>query len=130
DHDTAPGAVFSTGIHLVTYKPIASDRLRNSLRAVQPDGRRPPHEFDRVELRVPAVLHMSDQNVPASILDISAGGVALSTKHAIPKALVEKTTRNISRGAGRGRVFYCLTGPRQAPGVLPPRRKSKAAAER
>src|SRR5262249_5433898 len=97
-------------------------------------GRRPPREFDRVELRVPAVLHMSDQNVPASILDISAGGVALSTKHAIPKALVEKTTRNISRGAGRGKVFYCLTGPRpfltdigvlgkKAPGVLPPRRK-------
>jgi len=27
-------------------------------------------------------------------------------------ALVEKTTRNRFRGARRGKVFYCLTGPR------------------
>jgi DNA-binding response OmpR family regulator len=87
DHDTALGAAFSTGTHLVIYKPIAPDRLRNSLRALcNLMGRRPPREFDRVELRVPAVLHMSDRNVPASLLDISAGGVALSTKQAIPKA--------------------------------------------
>src|SRR5262249_33721437 len=67
-YGTALGAAFSTATHLVIYKPISPDRLRNSLRDLcNLMGRRPQGEFDRVELRVAAVLNVSERNVPASI---------------------------------------------------------------
>ena len=86
ERQTALAAAFSAGIHLVIYKPISADRLRSSLRALcNLMGRRHQREFDRIRVKVPAILHIGDKNpVPASILDVSQGGVALSTRQAIP----------------------------------------------
>lgn len=86
DHQTALGTAFSTGTHLVIYKPISADRLRNSLRALSNlIGRRAQRESGRILVEVPAIVHVGDENgVPASILSISQGGVAFSTKKALP----------------------------------------------
>ena len=85
DRQTALAAAFSTGTHLVIYKPISADRLRNSLRALSNlMGRRHPREFDRIRARVPVRVHIPGKDLPASILDISEGGVALSAKEMIP----------------------------------------------
>ena len=86
DHQTALGTAFSTGTHLVIYKPISADRLRNSLRALcNLIGRRAQREFERIQVEVPAMVHLgNDNSVPASILSISQGGVAFSTKKALP----------------------------------------------
>jgi hypothetical protein len=86
DRETPLGAAFSTGTHLVIYKPISADRLRNSLRALcNLIGRRHKREFDRIRVRVPALVQIpGNSRVSASILDISEGGIALSTQQAIP----------------------------------------------
>lgn len=85
DHQTVLATAFSTGTHLVIYKPVSADRLRNSLRALCPlMGRKLKREFNRVHVRIPAIVHTAGKNLPGSILDISEGGVALSTKEAIP----------------------------------------------
>jgi DNA-binding NarL/FixJ family response regulator len=85
DHQTVLATAFSTGTHLVIYKPISADRLRNSLRALYPlMSRKLQRQFGRIRVRVPAIVHIADKNLPASILDISQGGVAFSTKETIP----------------------------------------------
>jgi DNA-binding response OmpR family regulator len=87
DRETALGTAFSIGIHLVIYKPISADRLRNSIGAMcNLLGRRYQRESERIRVRVPAVVNLGGSQVPAAIFSISAGGVALSTKMAISKA--------------------------------------------
>lgn len=87
DRETALLTAFSTGTHLVIYKPISPDRLRNSIAALcNLIGRRYQREFERVQVTVPALLRVRDTHLPASILDISAGGLALSARQAIPNA--------------------------------------------
>jgi len=85
DHQTALAAVFSTGTHLVIYKPISADRLRNSLRGLfNLIGQTPQREFGRIRVN-PAIPHIGEKNqVPASILSISQEGVALLSQQAIP----------------------------------------------
>jgi CheY-like chemotaxis protein len=85
DHETALAAAFSTGTHLVMYKPISADRLRNSLRGLcNLIGRRRQREFGRICVKIPAILHIGEKNqVPASILSISQGGVAFLSQQAI-----------------------------------------------
>jgi hypothetical protein len=86
DHQTALAAAFSTGTHLVIYKPISADRLRNSLRGLcNLIGQRPQREFGRIRVEIPAILHIGEKNqVPASIISISQEGVALLSQQAIP----------------------------------------------
>ena len=85
DQETALAAAFSSGTHLVIYKPISVDRLRNSLRALFPlMNRKLQREFSRIHVRVPAMVRLADKNLPASIVDISQGGVAFTTKESIP----------------------------------------------
>jgi len=86
DSHTALATAFATGTHLVIYKPISADRLRNSLRALHNlMGRRPKREFDRIRFKIPSILQLSEKHsVSASILDISQGGVALSTRDVSP----------------------------------------------
>lgn len=81
--DSHSATAFATGAHLVLYKPISADRLRNSLRAVHNlIARKLKREFDRIRVKVPAIVQVSEENrMSASILDISQGGVALSTQH-------------------------------------------------
>jgi DNA-binding response OmpR family regulator len=87
DRETALGTAFSIGIHLVIYKPISADRLRNSIGAMcNLLGRRYQRESERFRVRVPAVVNLGGSEVPAAIYSISAGGVALSTKQTISKA--------------------------------------------
>lgn len=86
DRETALGTAFSIGIHLVIYKPISADRLRNSIGAMcNLLGRRYQRESERIRVRVPAVVNLGDSQMPAAIFSISAGGVALSTKMAVTK---------------------------------------------
>jgi c-di-GMP-binding flagellar brake protein YcgR len=47
-------------------------------------GRKLKREFARIRVRIPAILRTEGKNLPGSIFDISEGGVALSTKEAIP----------------------------------------------
>lgn len=87
DRETALGTAFSIGIHLVIYKPISTDRLRNSIGAMcNLLGRRYQRESERIRVRVPALVNLGGSDVPAAIYSISAGGVALSTKQTISKA--------------------------------------------
>jgi CheY-like chemotaxis protein len=87
DSHTMLATAFASETHLVIYKPISADRLRNSLRALlNLIGRRPKRGFTRIGVKVPALLQVSERHqVSASILDISQGGVALSTPHGSPR---------------------------------------------
>jgi ActR/RegA family two-component response regulator len=83
---TTLSTAFSTGTHLVIYKPLSADRLRNSLRALRNlIGRRHQREFPRVDVEIPARLHLEDKNeVPVFISDLGQGGLALSSQTLLP----------------------------------------------
>jgi DNA-binding response OmpR family regulator len=85
---TTLSTAFSTGTHLVIYKPLSADRLRNSLRALRNlIGRRPQREFPRVDVEIPGRLHLEDKTeIPISILDLGQGGLALSSRTLLPNA--------------------------------------------
>ncbi len=81
DSRTALGAAFSTGTHLVIYKPLSADRLRKSIGAVcNLMGRKQQRAYRRISLSVPATLFVDNRPIPATMLDISEGGAALSTQ--------------------------------------------------
>jgi DNA-binding NarL/FixJ family response regulator len=79
---TTLSTAFSTGTHLVIYKPLSADRLRNSLRALRNlIGRRHQREFPRVDVEFAGRLHLPDKNeIDISILDVGQGGLAFSSK--------------------------------------------------
>ena len=83
---TTLSTAFSTGTHLVIYKPLSGDRLRNSLRALRNlIGRRPQREFPRIDVEIPGRLHLDDKNeIQVSILDLGLGGLALSSHTLLP----------------------------------------------
>jgi DNA-binding response OmpR family regulator len=83
---TTLSTAFSTGTHLVIYKPLSADRLRNSLRALRNlIGRRPQREFPRVDVEIPGRLHLDEKNeITISILDLGQGGLALSSHTLLP----------------------------------------------
>ena len=61
DSQTSLATAFATGTHLVIYKPISADRLRKSLSALHNlMGRRLKREFDRIRVKVPAVVHVAE----------------------------------------------------------------------
>ncbi len=81
DSRTALSAAFSTGTHLVIYKPLSQDRLRKSIGAVcNLMGRKHQRIYPRIRVRVPANIHIDNRALPATMLDISEGGAALSTQ--------------------------------------------------
>lgn len=84
--DAALDAVFGAGTHLVIYKPLTHDRLRNGLRAVRTlMGRRQQRASSRVKVDIMATITANgSEDIPAKILDISTGGAALSLQRPIP----------------------------------------------
>ncbi len=84
--DAALDAVFDAGSHLVIYKPLTHDRLRNGLRAIRTlMGRRQPRGSPRVKADIAATLMVNEtEDIPAKILDISRGGTALSIQRSLP----------------------------------------------
>jgi DNA-binding response OmpR family regulator len=80
--DAALDAVFGAGTHLVIYKPLTHDRLRNGLRAIRIlMGRRRQRASTRVKVDITASLTVNDtDNFAVKILDISGGGAALSVQ--------------------------------------------------
>jgi hypothetical protein len=84
--DAALDDVFGAGTHLVIYKPLTLDRLRNGLRAIRTlMGRRQQRASSRVKVDIAASLTVNaTQTIPANIVDISAGGAALSVQHSLP----------------------------------------------
>lgn len=86
DSKTELRAAFGTGTTLAIYKPISADRLRKSLRALQNlVGRSRQRKFDRITIKLPIRLRIDEKTyVPASILNISESGVALSIQQAMP----------------------------------------------
>jgi PilZ domain-containing protein len=84
--DAALDAVFGAGTHLVIYKPLTHDRLRNGLRAIRTlMGRRQQRGSDRVKVDLTASLRVNEtEDSPVKILDISSGGAALSIQRPLP----------------------------------------------
>jgi PilZ domain len=84
--DAALDAVFGAGTHLVIYKPLTQDRLRNGLRAIRPlMGRQQQRASSRLKVDVTARLTVNEtEQIPAKILDISTGGAALSVQCPLP----------------------------------------------
>jgi PilZ domain len=85
---TTLSTAFSTGTHLVIYKPVTADRLRNSLRALRNlIGRRPQREFPRVDVEIAARLQLDNHTeVRVCILDLGQGGLALSSQTLLPNS--------------------------------------------
>jgi DNA-binding response OmpR family regulator len=83
---TTLSTAFSTGTHLVIYKPLSADRLRNSLRALRNlIGRRPQREFPRVDVEISGRVQLADQTeIKVSILVLGQGGLALSSNTLLP----------------------------------------------
>jgi hypothetical protein len=78
--DAVLEAVFGAGTHLVIYKPLTHDKLRNGLRAIRPlMGKQQHRGSQRVKVDIPASLNVNDtETIPVKILDLSGGGAALS----------------------------------------------------
>lgn len=84
--DAALDAVFGAGTHLVIYKPLTHDRLRNGLRAIRTlMGRRQQRAAPRVKVDITANLTVNEtEEIPVKLLDISRGGAALSVQRPFP----------------------------------------------
>jgi hypothetical protein len=84
--DAALDAVFGAGTHLVIYKPLTHERLRNGLRAISTlMGRRRRRASPRLKVNLTAALTINGtEEVPVSILDISRGGAAISVQRSLP----------------------------------------------
>jgi PilZ domain len=78
--DVGLDAVFGAGTHLVIYKPLTHDKLRNGLRAIRPLMGKQQHRGSlRVKVDFVANLTVNDsESIPVKILDLSSGGAALS----------------------------------------------------
>ena len=84
--DAALDAVFGAGTHLVIYKPLTHDRVRNGLRAIRTlMGGRRQRLSPRVKLDLEATLAINETDaIPVKILDISRGGAALQVQRTPP----------------------------------------------
>jgi DNA-binding response OmpR family regulator len=84
--DAALDAIFGAGTHLVIYKPLTHDRLRNGLRAIRIlMGRRQQRASARIKVDITASLTVNNtEDFPVKILDISGGGAALSLQRPLP----------------------------------------------
>lgn len=84
--DAVLDAVFGAGTHLVIYKPLTHEKLRNGLRAIRPLMGKQQHRASlRVKVNVAANLTVNDtENIPVKILDLSSGGAALSVPKDCP----------------------------------------------
>jgi hypothetical protein len=84
--DAVLEAVFGAGTHLVIYKPLTHDKLRNGLRAIHPLMGKQQHRGSlRVKVDIPANLTVNDtESIPVKILDLSIGGAALSLASPCP----------------------------------------------
>lgn len=84
--DAVLEAVFGAGTHLVIYKPLTHDRLRNGLRAIRPlMGKHQHRDSLRVKVDVVANLTVNNtENIPVKILDLSSRGAALSLPNGCP----------------------------------------------
>ena len=77
--DAGLDAVFGAGTHLVIYKPLTHDKLRNGLRAIRPlMGKQQNRGSLRVKVHIAANLTINNtERIPVKILDLSSGGAAL-----------------------------------------------------
>jgi len=84
--DVSLDVVFGAGIHLVIYKPLTHEKLRNGLRAIRPlMGKEQHRGSPRVKVDIAANLTVNgSEEIPAKILDISSGGAALSLSSTCP----------------------------------------------
>jgi hypothetical protein len=84
--DAVLDAVFGAGTHLVIYKPLTHDKLRNGLRAIRPlMGKQQHRNSLRLKVHIAANLSVNDtENIPVKILDLSTGGAALSLSRPCP----------------------------------------------
>jgi hypothetical protein len=79
--DATLDAVFGAGTHLVIYKPLTHDRLRNGLRAIRTLMGRRQQRAPRVKVDITASLTVNEtEPAPVKILDISSGGAALTVQ--------------------------------------------------
>jgi len=90
--DAALDTVFGAGTHLVIYKPLTHDRLRNGLRAISAlMARRRPRASPRLKVDITATLNVDEtEEIPVRILDLSEGGAALSLQRSFS---IEKSLR-------------------------------------
>jgi CheY-like chemotaxis protein len=76
--------IFAEGVSFVLYKPLAPDRVSNSLRAARsllPNERR---RKPRVPLYGPvSIAYGTSENVPASLVDVSEEGVAIRSERTL-----------------------------------------------
>jgi DNA-binding NarL/FixJ family response regulator len=84
--DAALDAVFGAGTHLVIYKPLTQDRVRNGLRAIRTlMGGRRQRVSPRVKVDIAAKLAINEmESIPVQIVDISRGGAALLVQRTLP----------------------------------------------
>lgn len=84
--DAALDAVFGAGTHLVIYKPLTHDRVRNGLRAIRTlMGGRRQRLSPRVKVDIAANLAVNGtESIPVKIVDISRGGAALLVQRTLP----------------------------------------------
>lgn len=80
DSQTALGVAFGAGTHLVIYKPITPDRVRNGLRAVRALTGRRYARAKRVRVDIAASVLKERTEIPVSLVDISETGAAVQSK--------------------------------------------------
>ena len=97
-------AVFGAGTHLIIYKPLTQDRVRNGLRAIRTlMGRRQERTAPRITVDITAKLTINQtEDIPVKIVDISTGGAALSVQRSLP--IVKSLSLNFALPGGKAAI--------------------------
>jgi len=97
-------AVFGAGTHLIIYKPLTQDRVRNGLRAIRTlMGRRQERTGPRIRVDITARLTINHSEViSGKIIDISTGGAALSVQQPLP--VVKSLALDFALPGGKGTI--------------------------
>lgn len=83
DGQSAVRSAFTLGAHFVLYKPISSERARNSFRAARALMKCERRRNTRVAVELPAILLIGSKEIHGTTSDLGEGGMA--AKFELPK---------------------------------------------
>jgi CheY-like chemotaxis protein len=85
DSDNDVRQLFGEGVNFVLYKPVSDERASSSFRAARSLMKSERRRNRRVDVQAKAVLDYANvENVPATLIDLSAEGTALESDRKLP----------------------------------------------
>src|SRR5882724_10231269 len=88
---TSIGLADGARSHMVLYRPLTADRLRNGVKSALKlrSGAVDARESERASIKIPVTLRSAGQDKTlAFIVNLSVGGAALQVGHSIPSSFI------------------------------------------